>query len=191
LLLHVDEFIEREGRTVLRQVNKDGLRESLQVVLNTVLHDIVNVDNELIKLAEALMNVVEEALDVHGGPGKTADTGAEAALEIVDVRCKETTGVGTDLVHNTDALAYDVLKLVVVVLELFFLEQDDFSALRDFNSNTGKAFGLTDKGHDFAIKVDVELQVLVVTNEEGSLKTGFSSLNFLLPLFTPHVFIRE
>jgi len=68
------------------------------------------------------VNVVEEALDVHTGPGKTANTRAKAALKVVNVGSKETAGVGSDFVNNTDALSHDILELIVIVLELFFLK---------------------------------------------------------------------
>jgi len=35
------------------------------VVLNTVLHDIVNVDDELVELVQTLVHVMEESLNVH------------------------------------------------------------------------------------------------------------------------------
>ena len=189
--MHVDEFIERESRTILGEVNKDGLGQSLQVVLNSVLHNIVNVDNELVKLGETLVDVVEESINVHGGPGETANTRAESAFEVINVRSKETAGVGADLVHNTDSLADDVLQLVVVVLELLFLEEHNFGTLRNFNSNSGEALGLTDESHDFTIKVNVKLEVLVVTDEESSLETSLCSIDFLLPFLTPHVLVGE
>ena len=137
------------------------------------------------------MNVMEESFDVHGGPGEGADTGAESALEVVDVGGEQGTGVGSDLVHNADALTDDILQLVVVVLELVFLEEHDLGRLGNLNSNTGKALSLTDEGKDFAVKVDIELQVLVVTNEQSGLETGLCTVNFLLPLLSPHVLVRE
>jgi hypothetical protein len=137
------------------------------------------------------MDVVEEAINVHGGPGQRANTRAESAFEVIDVRSKERPGVRADLVHNTDSLAYDVLELVVVVLEFVFLEEHNLGALWDFNANSGKAFGLTDEGHDLTIKVDVKLKVLVVTDEESSLESSLCSINFLLPFFTPHVLVGE
>ena len=115
------------------------------------------------------MDVVEETINVHRSPGQRANTRAESAFEVINVRSKERPGVRADLVHNTDSLAYDVLELVVVVLEFVFLEEYNLGTLWNFNANTGKALSLTDEGHDLTIKVNVKLKVLVVTDEESSL----------------------
>jgi len=134
--LHLDELIKRESGAVLRKVNKHCLGESLKVVLNAVLHDVVNVDNKLVELVETLVNVVKEAFNVHRGPSERADTGAKTALEIIDVRGKERSGIWSNFVHNTNALTNNVLKLVVVVLELVLLEKHDLGRLRNLNANT-------------------------------------------------------
>jgi len=78
---------------------------------------------------------------------------------------QQTTSVRADLVHNSDTLSDNILELVVVVLELGLLEEDELGTLGDFNSDTGEALGFTDQSEDLSIKVDVELQVLVVSNE--------------------------
>ena len=72
---------------------------------------------------------------------------------------EERFGVGTDLVDNSVVLTKDECKLIVVHLELLFLKEDNLSALRDLNTDTGKAFSLTDQGHDLRVEVDVELVV--------------------------------
>jgi hypothetical protein len=115
------------------------------------------------------MDVMEETINVHRSPGQRANTRAESAFEVINVRSKERPGVRADLVHDTDSLAYNVLKLVVVVLEFVFLEEYNLGTLGNFNTNTGKALSLTDEGHDLTIKVNVKLKVLVVTDEESSL----------------------
>lgn len=137
------------------------------------------------------MDMVQESINVHGSPCQRANTRAESTFEVINVRSKQTAGVGADLVNNTDSLTHDVLELVVVILKFVFLEEHNFGALWNFNANSGQALSLTDEGHDLTIKVDVKLEVLVVTDEESSLETSFSSINFLLPLLTPHVLIRE
>jgi hypothetical protein len=65
LFLHLDELIESEGLGILWEVDKNGLGETLKVVLNSVLHDIVDVDDELLKLGKTLMNMVEITINVH------------------------------------------------------------------------------------------------------------------------------
>ena len=191
LLLHLDELLERESRALLGEVDKHGLGQGFEVVLDTVLHNIVNVDNELVEFGKALVDVMEEAIDVHRGPGERANTGAESALEVVDVGGKEGAGVGANLVHDADTLTHNILELVVVVLKLLFLEEHDLGRLGNVDSNTGKALGFTDERQDLTVKVDVELEVLEVPNEEGGLEASLCAVDFLLPLLTPHVLVRE
>jgi hypothetical protein len=87
-LLHLDELIKSESLGILRKVNQDCLREGLKVVLNTILHDIVNVDDQLLKLSKALMNMVKIAIDVHGSPGKSNHTRSQFVLKILEMRNK-------------------------------------------------------------------------------------------------------
>jgi hypothetical protein len=49
-LLHFDELVKSEGLGILWKVDENSLRETLEVILNTVLHDVIDVDDELIKL---------------------------------------------------------------------------------------------------------------------------------------------
>jgi hypothetical protein len=107
------------------------------------------------------------------------------------MRSKETTGVRSDLVHDSDSLSDDVLELVVVVLELSFLEEDKLGTLRDLDTDTSEALSFTDQSEDLSVEVDIELQVLIVSDEESSLETSLSTVNLLLPFLSPHVFIGE
>lgn len=185
LLLHLNELIEGESTGVLGQVNKNGLGESLQVVLNTVLHDVVDVNNELLELGESLMHVVQVAIDVHRSPGEGHHTGAKLVLEILKVRNEQGLGVGTDLVDDPVVFAKDELELVVVALELVFLKKHNLGGLRDFNANTRKALGLTDQSKDLRVKVDVQLVVVGMTDDKSSLKTNLSLFDLIDPLGAP------
>ena len=100
-------------------------------------------------------------------------------------------GVGPDLVHDTDALTDNILQLVVVVLELVLLEQHNLRALGNLDSNSSKALSLADERENLTVEVDIQLEVLVVTNEQSGLETGLGAVNFLLPFLSPHVLIRE
>jgi hypothetical protein len=51
--------------SILRQVNENGLGERLKIVLNTVLHDVVDVNDQLLQLGETLVDVMEIAINVH------------------------------------------------------------------------------------------------------------------------------
>ena len=61
---------------------------------------------------------------------------------------KERFRVGSDLVDDSVILAQDKGQLIIVHLELLFLEEDDFSALRNLNTDAREALRFTDKGHD-------------------------------------------
>jgi hypothetical protein len=137
------------------------------------------------------MHVLEEAFDVHGSPSERADTGSETSLEVVNVRGQQTTCVGTDFVHDSDALSYNILELIVVVLELGLLEEDELGTFGDLDSNTGEALGFTDEGEDLSVEVDVKFQVLVVSDEQSGLETSLCTVDFLLPFLSPHVLIGE
>ena len=47
-LLHLDEFIESVGLIIDWQINKNSLGQRLEVVLDAVLHDVVDVDDQLL-----------------------------------------------------------------------------------------------------------------------------------------------
>jgi hypothetical protein len=61
------------------------------------------------------------------------------------VGSKETASVRSDLVDHTDALSDNILELVVVVLELLFLEEHNFGALRNVDRLASQAFSLSDE----------------------------------------------
>ena len=49
-LLHLNEIIKSEGLSILRKVYQDGLGKGLQVVLDSVFHDIIDVNDQLLEL---------------------------------------------------------------------------------------------------------------------------------------------
>jgi hypothetical protein len=65
ILLHFDKIVKGECLSILRQVNKDCLGERLKIVLNTVLHDVVDVDNQLLQLGKTLVDVMEITINIH------------------------------------------------------------------------------------------------------------------------------
>ena len=104
---------------------------------------------------------------------------------------KKRFGVWSDLVDNAVVFLEDELKLVVVHLELVFLEKDDLGALWDVDSNSGKTFGFSDEGKDLRVEVNIKFVVLWMSNYQSSLQSGFSFLNFMRPLLSPEVLERE
>ena len=191
IFLHLDECIKSVSLGILGQVNEHSLGEGLEVVLNTVFHDVIDIDNELLKLGKTLVNVVKVTIDVHRGPGESTHTGAELVLKIFKVRHKERLGVGSDLVDDAVVLTENELELVVVVLELFFLEEHNLGRFGNINSNSREALSFSDKSEDFRIEVDVELHVVGVTNDKSGLETGLCLLDLKGPFLPPEVLVRE
>jgi hypothetical protein len=192
LLLHLDELIKSEGLGILGKVDQDSLGERFEVVLNTVLHDIIDVNNQLFKLGEALMNVIEITIDVHGSPGEGNHTGSEFVLEIFQVRHKKRLGVGSDLVDDSVVLSEDELELVLVGLELILLQQDDLGRLRDINgTNSREALSFSDEGHDLRVEVDIQLVVLRMSDDKGSLEASLGTINLGGPFLPPEILIGE
>lgn len=136
LFLHLDKFIKSEGLGILWEVDKNGLGETLEVVLNSVLHDIVDVDNELLELGKTLMNVMEIAINVHGSPGQGDHTWSKLVLKILKMWYEKRLGVWSDLVDDAVVLSEDELELVVVHLEFVLLQKNDLGTLWDINSDS-------------------------------------------------------
>lgn len=185
--LHLDERIESVRVGVSGQVHQDSLRKSLEVVLNTVLHNIVDVDDELLELGETLVDVLEVAIDVHRGPGEDVHTGTQLVLQVFEVGHQEGLSVGANLVDDAMVLTENEGELIVVHLEFLFLEEHNLGALRDLDSDTREALGLADKGHDLRVEVDVESVVAGVTDDEGGEKTCLGLVDLNDPSLSPLV----
>ena len=190
-LLHLDELIKSEGLGILWKVDEDSLRKTLEVVLNTVLHDVVDVDDELLKLGESLMNVMKVAINVHGSPGEGDHTWSQLVLKILKMWHKKRFCVWSDLIDNSVILTKHKLELIVVHFELVFLKKDNFGAFWNLNTNSRQALGLSDECENFRVKVDVQFVVLWVTDYESGLKSSFGLLNFLSPFLPPEVLEGE
>jgi hypothetical protein len=191
-LLHLDEVIKSEGSGILRKVDQNSLGEGLEVVLNTVLHDVVNVDDQLLKLSKALMNVVEVTINVHGSPGKSDHTGSQFVLKILEMRNKERLGVRSDLVDNSIVFSEDELKLILVGLEFVFLKKNDLGRLWDLNgTDSGETLSFSNESHNLGIEVDIQLVVLRMSDDQSSLKASFGSVNLSGPFLPPEILIRE
>ena len=83
--LHLHKLVKGISSCVGRQVDQDGLGKRLEVVFDTVLHDVIDVDDELLKLAEALVHVLQVAIDVHRGPCEHVHTRAELVLQVFEM----------------------------------------------------------------------------------------------------------
>jgi hypothetical protein len=189
--LHLDELVKSEGLGILWKVDQNGFGKALEVVLDSVLHDIIDVNDKLLKLSKTLMNMVEISINVHGSPGEGNHTWSEFVLEILEMWHKKRFGVWSDLVDDTVVLLEDELELVVVHLELVFLEKDDLGALWNVDSNSGKALGFSDESKDLRVEVNVKFVVLWMSDYQSSLQTGFSFLNFVRPLLSPEILEGE
>jgi hypothetical protein len=175
----------------LWKVDQHGFGKTLKVVLDSVLHDIIDVNDKLFKLSKTLMNMVEISVNVHGSPGEGNHTWSKFVLKILEMWDKKRFGVWSDLVDNSIVFLENKLKLVVVHLKLVFLKKDDLGAFWNVNSNSGKAFGFSDKSKDLRVEVNVKFIVLWVSDYQSSLQTSFSFLNFVRPLGSPEILEGE
>jgi hypothetical protein len=191
-LLHPDEFFQRKRLAFLRKVNQKDLGDGLEVVFNSVFNDIVDVNNQLFKLAEALVDVLQESIDIHGGPGQSQHTGSELEFEIFSVRLEDISGDVLHLTQNSGVFSQEVVELVVVSLELLFLKEDNLGAVGDFLLVSLQALGFSDQFKDVQVKVDNKGSsrsvVLLVGNDEGGLEALLCFFNIVLPVLeVPHL----
>ena len=185
--LHLNEGVQSVSLRLSWQVNEDGLGERFEVVLDTVLHDVVDVDNELLELGKTLVHVLKVAIDVHRCPGQDVHAWAKLVLEVLKMRHEQRLGVRADPADDTLIFSKHEGKLVVVHLKLLFLEQDNLGALGDLDADTAKAFGLADKSHDIGIKVHAESVVVRVTDDESGEKTCLGLVDLIDPSLPPFV----
>jgi len=122
IFLHFNKGVKAVGLAVLRQVHKYSLGQSFEVVLNSVLHNIINVNDKLLELCQTLVNMMKVAIDVHRSPGKGNHTRSELVFKVLEMGDKQTLGVRSDLVDDPVVLSQNELKFVVIHLELVFLE---------------------------------------------------------------------
>ena len=104
---------------------------------------------------------------------------------------EERLGVWSNLVDDSVVFSEDKLQLVVVHLELVFLQKNNLGALWDINTDSSEALGFSNKGKDLRVKVDIKLVVLWMTDNESGLKSSLSLLNLGSPLLSPKVLERE
>jgi hypothetical protein len=185
--LHFDEFVQGKRLTVRGKVNEFNLGDGLEVVFNTIFDDIVDGNDELLEFAETFVDVLEVSIDVHRSPGEGEETGSKLEFEIFNVRSKDVLGDGLDLADNSFVLTKKVVEFVEVHLELFFLEEDDSGRFRDADLDSFEALGFSDKFEDVVVKVDDELLVLFMTNDQGGLETALGSFDVGGPIVeVPH-----
>jgi len=137
------------------------------------------------------MDMMKISINVHGGPGESYHTWSKLVFQILKMWNKKTLGVWSDLVDNSIVFLKDKLKLIIVHLEFVFLKKDDLGAFWNVNSNSGKAFGFSNKSKDFRVEVNVKFIVLWVPDYQSSLQTSFSFLNFVRPLSSPEILEGE
>jgi hypothetical protein len=189
--LHLDKLVKSECLSILWEIDQNSLGKTLKVVLDSILHDIIDVNDKLFKLSKSLMDMEEISVNVHGGPCEGNHTWSEFVLEILEMWDKKRFGVWSDLVYDSVVFLKNELKFVVVHLELVFLEKDNFGALWDINTDSRKAFGFSNESKDLRIEVDVKFVVLWMSDYQSGLKTSFSFFNFMGPFLSPEIFERE
>jgi spore maturation protein CgeB len=131
--------------------------------------------------------MMEISINVHGGPGEGNHTWSKFVLEILKMWDKKRFSVWSDFVYDSIVFLEDELKLVVVHLKLVFLEENNFGALWDVDSNSRKTFGFSDESKDLRIEVNVKFVVLWMSNYQSGLKSSFSFLNLMRPFLSPKI----
>ena len=89
--------------------------------------------------------MMEISINFHGSLGEGNLTWFKFVLKILKMWNKKRFGVWSNLFYDSLVLLEDELKLVVEHLELVFLENDDLGWLWNFDTNSGKALGFSDK----------------------------------------------
>ena len=135
--------------------------------------------------------MVEISIDVHGSPGECNHTWSKFVLKILEMWDKKRFGVWSDLVYDSIVFLEDKLKLVVIHLELVFLEKDDLGAFWNVDTNSGKAFGFSDESKDLRVEINIKFIVLWMSDYQSSLQSSFSFLNFMNPLLSPEILEGE
>jgi len=135
--------------------------------------------------------MAQVAVDVHWCPSQSDHTWTKFVLKIFKMRDKKWFSVRSNLVYNSVVFSQHKLKFVVIVFELFFLKEHNFSWLGNIDSNTTQTLGLSDKSKNFGVKVNIELVIIRMTNDQCCLETSLSFFNFDCPFLAPQVFIRE
>jgi hypothetical protein len=169
IFLTLDKLLKRHKLNIIKKIDKKDLGDLLEVILDTILNNIVNRDDELVEFVKTLMNMLKIRVNVHGGPGKGDHTGSELELKILKMGLEEVLGDRLDLSKNLLVLIENILELIEVHLKLLFLEKDDSSSLRDLNMLSLEALGFTNKLENSDIEVNVERSGITFSDDKGSL----------------------
>jgi len=189
--LHLHELVEGVGARILGQVDKHCFGQRFQVVLNSILHNVVDVDNKLFELGKTCVHVSQVTVDVHRSPGEGDHTRAQLVLEIFKVRHQKRLRVGSNFGNNAIIFAQNELELVIVLLELLLLQEHNLGTFGDLDTNARKAFGFTDKSHDFLVEVDLQFVVGWLADDQSGQKTDLGLFDLHDPSLSPFVLVVE
>eukprot|EP00951_Prasinocladus_malaysianus_P027985 scaffold253275_cov43-Prasinocladus_malaysianus.AAC.4 len=132
-----------------------------------------------------LVESVQVAVDIHGGPGQNEHAGGDLLLEVFQVGLEEGLDDREDLLHDAVVLLQDVGQLVEVVLELVLLEQHHAGGLGDLHAHTLQVLGLPHELHDLLVKVDQQLARLWVPHDQRGLQPGLAGVDAAHPGLVP------
>lgn len=161
LLLH--ELLQRQRFAVVWQVHQDHPGYQLDVVLYPVLNDVVDVQDQLLQFDQAVVDVEDLGLDVHGSPGEGHHAWAQPVLEVQQVRTHEFEQSGPDLAFDTLKLIEDLREFSVVFLELVFLQQYDFCGVQHLNVVALHDLGFADELEDARVQIGLDDAFAVVS----------------------------
>lgn len=192
VFLHLDEAVQAHRLVSLGELDERLFAHLFKVVFNSIFNDVIDVDDQLLKLLEAVVDVLQIGIDVHGGPGESDHSGSEFEFEVLDVGVEEELHDGLHFSDDSLVFFEHIEEFIVVGLEFFLLEKDDSSAFGDFDTHSVHGLGLSDQLHDFEVEVDIKLVVFLVSHDEGRLEGGLGLLDFVAPvLVVPHLIDGE
>jgi hypothetical protein len=86
LFLRAHKGLEGKGHVLVGKRDQGHLRNVLQVDFYSIFNYVVHVDDQLLQLVEALVDVVEIRVDVHRSPGQGRHSRMKLELHICDMR---------------------------------------------------------------------------------------------------------
>ena len=175
--LPLDEFGLRglellvRKRLIVGKVHHRHLGHHLEVRLDAVLEHVLHLGNEQLKLRQPPVDAHEVPVDVHGRPRQRVHPGLESSIQVLQVRREEPLGDGRNRAHHPVVLLQRVTQLVVVVLELFLLQQHHLRRLGHLDAHALQVLRLAHQLHDLLVEIHQQRPRLRVSDDEGRLQT--------------------
>ena len=184
LPLHVDKVRHGKGG-IVGQVHQQTLAHHLEILLDAILHHIVDVANELVKSAKATLNVRDEGVNVHRRPRQRDHARPELVFHVGKVRTENDRRCGDHSGGDAIILRQCPLQLTGKCLEALFLVQNNLGILWNVQAHTFQTLGLANELEDVLIEIDVQLIVVGMANHQRRLKASLGLIDGLDPGLVP------